>query len=102
MENTANKETSTRYELQRRVMVLAWERYRDGEGRTRFALCLKGAWKWMLSLRKEARKLLRLAKGGTVRFSPDLTRSPIRRALRGPYAGPRAATASRWTSRLGR
>ena len=88
----------------RTVMLTAWG-FRRSEPCRAFADCLRGAWKWIKRLDKATGKFLQRAQeaGGVVRFSADLTSSPIRRSLSGTrYAGRKAYQAAYHTAWLGR
>ena len=87
----------------RSIMLIAWDFRRADPART-FADCLRGSWAWSKRMAKHAAKFMkRAAKGGVVRLSPDLTRSPIRRSLRGQrYEGQKAYQAAYATAVLGR
>ena len=90
-------------QTRRTVMLTAWS-FRRAEPTRAFADCLRGAWKWIKRLDKATDKFLANARkaGGVVRFSPDLTRSPIRRSLSGQrYASRKAYSAAYMTARLG-
>ena len=92
----------TANENRRRVMLLAWDLYRDG-GRT-FADALRGSWKFIKGLPKAAAAFLSRARqsGGHLRLSPSLIQSPMQRVI-STQRYPRQADqfAARLTSRLG-
>jgi hypothetical protein len=104
MKTADAKISSNMNAIRRGVMLEAWRLVRASPTKT-FGAVLKEAWASQKLTAETIAKMMRLAarNGGVLNFSPDLTRSPIRRALGAdPYASRKARSAAYMTSRLGR
>ena len=98
---------NTTTQTRRDVMTMAWGLYRaelKGSNPRTFADALAGAWRW---IKKSAARAVEAAAwmarnaGQEVAFR-SMIRSPIRRAMSGPYAASRARSAGYVTSTIGR
>ncbi len=91
-------------QTRRTVMLMAWASRRAEPTRT-FADCLRGAWRWVKGMAADAARIMKRARkaGGVIRYSSDLTKSPIKRSLIGNRgAGTTAYTAAYHTAWIGR
>jgi hypothetical protein len=106
MAKCVNSTTASQVERRsklRSIMLMAWSSKRETPTRA-FADCLRGAWKYTKASEKYVAQFMKRARanGGVVRFSPDLTRSPIKSSLRGKRYGRRTDyQAAYMTARLG-
>ena len=94
---------TTTNETRREVMTAAWGLVRADPARS-FADALTGAWRWVRNSAArvaEAAAWMARNAGHEVAFR-SMIRSPIRRALAGPYAACRARSAGYVTSIVGR
>jgi hypothetical protein len=89
-------------QTRREIMLTAWGFRRDDPSRP-FADCLRGAWRFVRAIAKEAKALVRRARGGRrVAFSPSPISSPIQRATStNRHPGRADWHAARTTSRIG-
>jgi hypothetical protein len=103
MEKLQSNTTSYITTIRRSIMRDAWRQFRTSPG-AGFGAALRRAWANQRLMAQTIARMKQIAanNGGVLNFSPDLTRSPIRRALGSdPYARTKARRAAYITARLG-